>query len=124
MNSLQQEAINALVEEIHLGNISKGFYTDLTTGERLVRNIPELICLVHSELSEAMEGYRKNIKDDKIHHRDMIEVELADAVIRIFYLAGYLNLDLAGAMFDKLEYNKIRKDHQMENRRKIGGKKF
>ena len=52
------------------------------------------LALIHSEISEAMEGDRKNLKDDKLPHRDMREVELADAVIRIFDLAGAYEMDL------------------------------
>lgn len=54
----------------------------------------------------------------------MVEVELADAVIRIFDLAGGMGYDLAGALFEKLEYNKTRLDHKLENRNKSNGKKF
>ena len=38
----------------------------------------------------------------------MVEVELADAVIRIADLAGALGLDLGGAIAEKLEYNRNR----------------
>jgi hypothetical protein len=71
-----------------------------------------------------MEGYRKGLMDDKLPHRKMIEVELADAVIRCFDLAGALGLDLAGAMAEKLAYNAMRADHKPENRAAEGGKKF
>lgn len=88
------------------------------------RNIGELLCLIHSEISEAMEGARKNLLDDKLPDRPMLEVELADAVIRIFDMAGGLNLDLAGAIADKLAYNAQRADHKPENRAAAGGKTF
>ena len=78
--------------------------------------------LQHSELSEATEGYRKGLMDDHLPHRQMIEVELADALIRIFDLAGWLDLDIAGALLEKLEYNLQRADHKEENREKEGGK--
>ena len=64
-----------------------------------------MLCLIHSEISEAMEGHRKNLMDDKIPHRSMLEVELADALIRICDMAGGLGLDLEGAVLEKLEYN-------------------
>jgi len=54
----------------------------------------------------------------------MLEVELADAVIRIFDMAGGLNLDLGGAIAEKLQYNASRADHKPENRRQPGGKAF
>lgn len=82
------------------------------------------LCLIHSEISEAMEGDRKGLKDDKLPHRDMREVELADAVIRIFDLAGAYNMDLGGAIAEKMEYNQSRADHKPENRAAAGGKVY
>ena len=52
------------------------------------QTIPTCLCLVHSEVSEAMEGARKNRMDDHLPHRKAFEVELADAMIRILDLAG------------------------------------
>lgn len=111
---------------------SSGWWTDLKTGEDMTskpgeppkRNVGELLCLVHSEISEAMEGARKGLMDDKLPHRPMLEVELADAVIRCFDMAGGLGLDLAGAIAEKLAYNASRADHKIENRKAEGGKKF
>ena len=84
----------------------------------------EKLCLVHSEVSEAMEGLRKNLPDDKLPHRPMIEVELADAVIRIADLAGALGLDLGGAIAEKMAFNAVRLDHKAEARAAAGGKAF
>ena len=88
------------------------------------REVGTLIALCHSELSEAMEGARKDLMDDHLPDRKMIEVELADCIIRILDLAGSLNLDVAGAIADKHEYNRNRADHQLANREKAGGKSF
>lgn len=104
-----------------------GWWTDMKTGLPFNReevNVPEKLMLIVSEVAEAMEGARKGLKDDHLPHRDMLEVELADAVIRILDLAGFLELDLAGAMVEKLSHNQNRADHKLENRRKEGGKKF
>ena len=49
---------------------------------------------------------------------------LIDAVIRCFDMAGGLQLDLAGAIAEKLAYNAGRADHKIENRAAEGGKKF
>lgn len=88
------------------------------------RNEGEIIALIHSELSEGLEGLRKGLNDDHLPHRPMTEVELADALIRIFDYAGKKGYDLGGALVEKLEYNQHREDHKRENRAKDGGKKF
>lgn len=85
---------------------------------------PTKLCLIHSEVSEAMEGYRKGLNDDHLSERKMFEVELADAVIRIFDLAGAHNLDLGGALLEKLVYNQQRPDHSLAARAEANGKSF
>lgn len=101
-----------------------GWWNDLKTGEPLQKNVGELLMLVVSEVAEAMEGHRKNLPDDKLPHRPMLEVELADALIRIHDMAGGLNLDVAGAMAEKLAYNASRADHKPEARLAAGGKAY
>ena len=88
------------------------------------RNVGEMLCLIHSEISEAMEGYRKSARDEHLHQRYSIEVELADALVRIFDLAGGLNLSLGEAFAEKLCYNQSRLDHTLAERNAPGGKKF
>jgi len=116
--------INAMVSVIHEMNVQAGWYNDIYTGERLNRNIPEMMCLIHSEISEALEGYRKDLMDNHLPHRKMCEVELADTFIRLLDLAGYLEYDLGSAVLEKLAYNKNRADHKVENRKKENGKKI
>lgn len=116
--------IEAAVELCHGLAKAGGWWNDLQTGEPLQRNKGELLCLIHSEISEAMEGERKGLMDDKLPHRRMAEVELADALIRIFDYAGGFGYDLAGAVIEKLAYNQQRADHKPENRAAEGGKKF
>ena len=101
-----------------------GWWNDLQTGEPKDRNDGEIIALMHSELSEALEGLRKDRNDDHLPHRKSVEVELADTLVRIFDYAGARGLDLAGALIEKLAYNAKRADHKPENRAKADGKKF
>jgi len=123
-NDTITEAGKILTDECYGLSKAAGWWSDIDTGKPKERNVCEMLCLIHSEVSEALEGYRKNLMDDKMPHRKLMETELADAVIRIFDMAGGVGLDVAGAIAEKLEYNKKREDHKLENRLKDGGKKF
>lgn len=126
--SIYMSEVAIYVEELicicHEQAKAAGWWTDLNTGLPKDRNVGELICLMHSELSEAMEAHRKNADDDHLPHRKGLEVELADCLIRIFDFAGAHGLDLGHAMAEKLEFNKCRADHKLENRKLADGKKF
>ena len=111
-----------LTSRIHHANAK--WWVDLHTGEPTQRNVGELLMLIVSELAEAMEGHRKNLMDDKLPHRPMLEVELADALIRICDAAAGLKLDLAGAVAEKMAFNATREDHQREARMAPNGKKY
>ncbi len=110
-------SISELQKVIHQQNIDAGWWDKQ-------REKGTLLCLIHSEISEAMEGERKNLRDDHLPHRMMAEVELADAIIRILDYAEAFNYDIESALIEKLEYNKQRADHKKENRARIDGKKF
>jgi NTP pyrophosphatase (non-canonical NTP hydrolase) len=114
--------LNDYAVRVHVAN--EKWWKDVRTGEPIQRNFGELIALCHSELSEALEGHRKNLMDDKLPHRKMAEVELADCVIRIFDMCAALGMDLEGAFEEKMAYNAQREDHKPENRVKVGGKAY
>lgn len=120
------ESLKELQAYCHNVSVKAGWWNDVTTGEKFdpVAKGPEKIALMHSELSEALEGLRKGLMDDKLPHRANAEVELADAVIRILDWAGAMGYDIAGAIEDKLAFNANRPDHKLENRQAAGGKKF
>lgn len=107
---------------VHRANYD--WWVDLNTGNPLQRNVGEMLMLVTSELAEALEGHRKNLMDDHLPHRKMIEVELADALIRILDIGVGLDLDLGGAFAEKLLYNATREDHSREHRLSENGKKY
>ena len=116
-----------LQDACHGASKAAGWWTDIKTGAPLVDNpliFSQKLCLIHSEISEAMEGDRKTLMDDKLPHRSMREVELADAVIRIFDLAGAYGMDLGGAIAEKMAFNSVRPDHKIENRQAHGGKTY
>ena len=114
--------LNELAQLCHQANIK--WWRDPVSGTPIERNKGELLCLIHSEISEAMEGERKDLMDDKLPHRRMAEVELADALIRIFDYAGAFGYDLQGAFTEKMAFNTQRADHQAEARLRAGGKKW
>ena len=112
--------LNELSQQVHAANIN--WWRDIHTGQPIQRNKGELLALIHSEISEALEGERKNLMDTHLTHRKMAEVELADVLIRVFDYAGGFGYDLQGAFEEKMAYNAKRKDHQVEARKQAGGK--
>jgi NTP pyrophosphatase (non-canonical NTP hydrolase) len=110
-------ALMKLAHDIHGQNVRAGWWDN-------PREMGTLLMLVVSEIAEAMEGDRKGLQDDHLPHRPMVEVELADAIIRILDIAAYHGLDLDGAVHEKLQYNMRRLDHTREARAQNGGKKY
>lgn len=86
--------------------------------------VSQKLMLAVTELAEAMEGDRKNLMDDKLPHRKMFEVEIADVIIRAMDLAGAANFDIGGAIAEKMAFNAHRPDHKKEAREAAGGKAY
>jgi NTP pyrophosphatase (non-canonical NTP hydrolase) len=115
-------SLNQLAQYVHKAN--ELWWADPVTGEKIERNKGELLMLIVSEISETLEGERRDIADTHLPHRRMAEVELADALIRILDYAGAFGYDLDGAFTEKMVYNERRADHKHNVRLATGGKKF
>lgn len=94
---------NIISADVYMTSKANGFWE-----EGINRNRGEMIALMHSELSECLEGIRKNTMDDHIPEFSSEEAELADTMIRIMdYDAGF-KLRVMEALLAKLLYNKSR----------------
>lgn len=73
------------------------------------RTFGDMIALCHSELSEALEEYRKGMSPHAIYYvndkPEGIPIELADVLIRIFDMCGKYQINLEKALKVKMEYN-------------------
>lgn len=115
--------LNAMRDEAYATSRSKGWY------EQGRRDIPTLLCLIHSEVSEALEAWRETgdygIPDEedkvKAHYiaaqlesdvppqkPEGVAAELADVIIRIGDLCGAYGIDLDAAVAAKMSFNKTR----------------
>src|SRR5574337_320954 len=101
---LAYRGLSAATSLAHLTATKAGWYSNPKTGEPVERNFGEVVALMHSELSEALEADRKGLMDDKLAHRDGREVEFADLIIRVLDTAAALGLDVAGAVIEKNRY--------------------
>lgn len=117
--------LNDLMMYCHGNALASGWWHERDGSPKDVTNkdfIAAKIALMHSELSEALEAWRKDQKDDHLPQYDGIAVEFADAIVRILDTAGALGLPIGDALADKLRYNATRADHKPENRNQPGGK--
>ena len=78
---MNQDKINELSKSIHAHNVSAGWWPK-------GRCPYQTIQLINTEVAEATEGDRKDLMDDKLTHRKMEEVELADTLIRLLDFGG------------------------------------
>lgn len=103
----------------HETALAKGWYNPPKTfGEYLV--------LLHAEISEALEEYRNGHQPHEIYHvipkvleadpevqpiykkPEGVPIELADLLIRLLDTCEYYNIDLIGAVLEKMKYNETR----------------
>jgi NTP pyrophosphatase (non-canonical NTP hydrolase) len=93
---------NKIAKSIYKNAVNHGFWKE-------EKNDGEAMALIHSEISEALEAMRNdNPSSSKIIEYSSVEEELADAVIRIMDYAFGKDLDVAGAILAKIEYNQSR----------------
>lgn len=125
-----RNGINYAVRECHARAYNNGWWTDKEgniikidpTSSEGIATLGWKLLLIVTEIAEAAEGTRKRLPDDHLPQYSMLDVELADAFIRICDLAGAMDIPLQEIVLDKLDYNDQRADHKPENRAKAGGK--
>lgn len=95
---------NEIASQVHDWAKRKGFWE-----EGQDRNDGEMLALMHSEISEALEALRLgNPPDDKIPEFSGVEAELADVIIRIMDYSHARGLRVAEAIIAKMAYNETR----------------
>lgn len=116
--------LNELRDMIHKNAVDHGFY-EIDTSMLNKHNILEKLMLVVSELGEACEAYRKGHYANMAHFsrrplnsdfngyfecsiKDSFEDEIADSIIRLFDLAGFMNIDIEKHIALKMKYNESR----------------
>ena len=104
-------AFKGVEEEAHRVGVAKGWWEES-------RNDGELIALIHSELSEALEALRHgDPPDDKVPEFRGAETEMADAIIRIMDMGVARGWRIAEALVAKMAFNETRPHRH-------GGKRF
>lgn len=102
---LVRKAVGQLADAQHEAMVAKGFWDNPD------RNMGEMLCLAHTELSEALEEHRRGRPLNAIFLAEPggkpegFGVELADLFLRIFDLVGAYAIDLPTALQMKFEYN-------------------
>lgn len=98
-------SLNELAKQINENAVAHGWWEE-------ARTFPEIVALIHSELSEALEEYRSNHGVTEVYQEaekpEGVPIELADAIIRILDYCGYAGIDIVAALERKHEYNKTR----------------
>lgn len=101
------EAYEEYAEYVHEWAVRKGWW-DIEVKEGGERNDAEMIALMHSELSEALEGLRGSLDSTKIPGYLNVEEELADCIVRIMDYGSARGLRIGEALVLKQRFNEKR----------------
>ena len=106
MNELQEatKALNILKDEAYSTAIEKGWWNQYKT-------FGDVLALIHSEVSEALEEHRKDfvfISDRKPKMNAAIQEEMADIIIRVLDVCGKADIDIGNVIYLKMLKNKGR----------------
>jgi hypothetical protein len=102
-------SLDTLARVCYTASVEKGFWADLPRDDAsLGPYLGNKIALMHSELSEALEGLRKPGPDQHLPHLSQEAVEMADALIRIFDYCGARGIHIGAAVKEKMDYNATR----------------
>lgn len=128
--------LNSLASEIHLNAVNHGWWGDPDSKTPILdgnRNFSEVLALIHSEVSEALEAYRDGMplnvqfsqhKDGLVCHNNEqcrslkgtsdetkpvgVPSEMADIIIRVLDACAAYGIDIEVAMKAKMDYNRTR----------------